>query len=198
MGKEFNKESQAVTSCHIPDSTSRGIPVTLTGIHVCVLARLNFSCNDIQQADGSDCCKFWNKTMGIHTGWFWGLFCFNLSLLLSTVGCSSFIFSPAHELFQVSSSFPCHAEGSFVFPLTFLIVLGAEEMPGLESRDRCWSTSAFPLRARPDSFPREREVCSEMSHEFHSGANFTILLNPILLNPKHLTLASCICQPSFP
>lgn len=41
MGKEFNKESQAVTSCQIPDSISQAIPVTLTGVHVYVLARLN-------------------------------------------------------------------------------------------------------------------------------------------------------------
>lgn len=70
---------------------------------------LTLSTSDKQPADGQAAVIF--ETYGkqgasTQGGCGWVFFCFNLSLLLSTVGCSSFILTPAHELFHVSSSFP--------------------------------------------------------------------------------------------
>lgn len=84
-------------------------------------------------------------------------------MLLSTAGCSGFISTAAQWIVSGFLSFPCHAESLFGFPLTFLIVLGAEEMARLESSDRCSGMSAFPLQAHPAGLPnqQERDVCSK-------------------------------------
>lgn len=119
---------------------------------------------------------------------FWGFFGFNVSLLLSTVGCSSFIFTPAHELFQVSSSFPVTQRVCSYF-------LSLSSLFWEQRKCHAWNpvTEAevhqhFHWEHAQTAFPERGKSAQKCSREFHFGAS-----SAVLFKPKHLTLTSCIC-----